>query len=270
MICTGKSGFGPVSGYLLTGVLCLVPPLNADTPHWPVPLSDYAAGDSACIAVYIENGDQFLVHNMEQCQQRLSPCSTFKIPNALIGLERGILSGPGDVKKWDGTEHSRKILNQDHDLSSAIRYSVVWYFQDLALEIGAQQMQTYLDSFDYGNRDISGGQDRFWLSNSLEITALEQIRFMSALDGERLPASTENQATVKAMMLQDYSLPEGFDGELYGKTGSCISPDGDHGWFTGFLHRGGNRYVCAVNVKGEEQMGWQARTMALKVLQDIR
>jgi len=244
--------------------------LHADTPHWPRPLSDYAGDTSACIAVYSRAAGEFLVHNMEQCQERLSPCSTFKIPNALIGLETGALSGPDDTKTWDGTEHSREILNQDHDLSSAIKYSVVWYFQDVALDIGAERMQIALDNFHYGNRDISGGQDRFWLASSLEISALEQIAFMTALDDERLPVSRENQAMVKSMMLQDEGLPEGFKGELYGKTGSCIGPAGDHGWFTGFLHRDGQQYVFAVNVKGEKQWGGVARAMVIEVLQEMQ
>lgn len=242
---------------------------SSGTANAPINLSAYANGKNACIALYDMNADQYLVHNLEQCEEPLAPCSTFKIPNALIGLETGVLNGPDDVKKWDGTEHSRKVLNRDHDLASAIRYSVLWYFQDVANDIGPQRMQEYLDVFDYGNRDISGGQDRFWLSSSLKITALEQIRFMAALDSKSLPASPENQVTVKSMMLQDEKLPEGFGGNLYGKTGSCIGSEGDHGWFTGFYHRDGADYLFAVNVKGEKQWGWQAREIAVEVLNDL-
>ena len=43
-----------------------------------------------------------------QCQLELSPCSTFKIPNSLIGLQTGVVSGPGDLKKWDGKDRSRE------------------------------------------------------------------------------------------------------------------------------------------------------------------
>lgn len=246
--------------------------LNADTSGTtggPINLSGYTGGKNVCIALYDINKDQYLVHNLEQCEERLAPCSTFKIPNALIGLETGVLSGADDVKKWDGTEHSRKVLNRDHDLASAIRYSVVWYFQDVANDVGPRRMQEYLDAFDYGNRDISGGQERFWLSSSLKITALEQIRFMADLERESLPARPENQVTVKDMMLQEENLPEGFHGDLYGKTGSCIGSDVDHGWFTGFYHRGDAGYVFAVNVKGEKEWGWQAREIAVEVLNDL-
>lgn len=210
------------------------------------------------------------MHNLPQCQERLSPCSTFKIPNALIGLDSGVLTGPGDIKKWDGTVHSRKILNQDHDLSSAILYSVVWYFQDAANDIGPERTQSYLDAFDYGNRDISGGQDNFWLASSLKISALEQIRFMNALEENALPAEKEHQLTVKSMMLQDDKPPEGFTGEVHGKTGTCVSPEYNHAWFTGFYYRDDEKYVFTVNVKEEGARGGDARAIALDVLQAVR
>ena len=241
-------------------------PLSGGPVHETPVLADHVKVPSTCIAVYDRAADQYLVHNLAQCQERLPPCSTFKIPNALIGLETGVLEGPGDVKAWDGTVHSRKVLNRDHDLASAIRHSVVWYFQEVARDIGPGRMQQYLDAFDYGNRDISGGQERFWLSSSLEITALEQIGFMAALDDGVLPADGDHQQEVKSMMRQDEHLPKGFDGVLYGKTGSCIGGPVHHGWFTGFYHRDGRRYVFAVNVKGEKQNGWRAREVAIDVL----
>jgi beta-lactamase class D len=162
------------------------------------------------------------------------------------------------------------VLNQDHDLASAIRDSVVWYFQEVAVDVGPERMQRALDSFNYGNRDISGGQDRFWLSSSLRISALEQIRFMRGLDEHSLPADPDHQAMVVGMMRQQEHLPEGFSGELYGKTGSCSGPEGDYGWFTGFLHRETGNYVFAVNVKGPGKYGWDARQMAVEVLQGLR
>lgn len=254
---------------VLAGGLVFIQPLAADTPHWPKPLSEYAAGKSACIAIYSEADDLYLVSNLPQCQQRLAPCSTFKVPHALIGLENGELSGASDTKEWDGTVHSREVLNQDHDLSSAMKYSVVWYFQDLAVQIGPQEMQAALEIFGYGNRDISGGQDNFWLSSSLKISALEQVQFMRALADNALPASVENQEIVKTTMRQDYSLPAGFNGELYGKTGTCMGP-ANHAWFTGFLQRGDQRYVFAINLLGEGERSWDARSIAIEVLQAIR
>ena len=255
---------------LLTGALLAVSQAaKAGPAHKPLVLSGFDANKAACIAIYDRKADQYLIHGLEQCQEALSPCSTFKIPNALIGLEAGVLSGPDDQKAWDGTQHSRQVNNQDHDLASAIKNSVVWYFQDVAMDIGPERMQEALNEMDYGNHDISGGQDRFWLSSSLEITALEQIRFMDKLDRHALPASPAKQETVKSLMLQNERLPEDFTGAVYGKTGSCVGPETDHGWFTGFYHRDDQQYVFAVNVKGKKEWGWQAREIALNVLNNL-
>jgi beta-lactamase class D len=255
---------------MLAGIIGASVGSQADTPSWPQPLPAYAGDASACIAIYSESFDQYLIHNLPQCERRLAPCSTFKVPNALIGLETGVLSGPDDARTWDGTEYSRQVLNQDHDLASAIKYSVVWYFQDVALDIGPERMQAALDAYNYGNRDISGGQVHFWLDSSLEISATEQIHFMRALEQGLLPAQDENQAAVRKMMLQDYSMPDDFNGQLYGKTGSCVDGEVDHGWFTGFLRRDAKSFAFAVNVIGEGQMGWDARKIAIRVLQDMR
>jgi beta-lactamase class D len=241
--------------------------LSADES--PRPLRAHTGETDACIALYDSNADEYRIHNLRQCQERLSPCSTFKIPNALIGLETGVLSGPDDRKRWDGREYPRAVMNRDHDLASAIQYSIVWYFQEVARDIGPERMQAALDAYAYGNRDISSGQDRFWLSGSLKISALEQIRFMRALDRLALPARGENQSTVRSLMLQDGATIGDLRGRLYGKTGGCMSDKGDHGWFTGFYHVNDNRYVFAVNVKGKRQWGQQAREIAIRVLGDL-
>ncbi|NNJ64677.1 MAG: class D beta-lactamase [Xanthomonadales bacterium] len=244
--------------------------VHADTPHWPQPLADYVGEDSACIAILDTRSDQYFIYNLPQCSRKLAPCSTFKVPHALIALETEVLGGPEHVRRWDGTVHEREVLNRDHDLASAIKFSVVWYFQDTAEDIGPERMQQALDRMDYGNRDISGGQRVFWLSSSLQTTAFQQIEFMRALDAGELPASRRNQAAVRDMILQDYRMPEAFEGALYGKTGSCRSEALDHGWFVGFLHRGEDRYAFAVNLVGEDQWGWNARQLAVRVLQDMR
>src|SRR4051812_32042056 len=72
----------------------------------------------------------------ELAAERVSPCSTFKVPHALIGLETGVLSGPEHPMKWDGTQRRLDAWNQDQTLRTAIRDSVVWYFQKVAEGVG--------------------------------------------------------------------------------------------------------------------------------------
>ena len=98
------------------------------------------------------------------------PASTFKIPNSIIALETGVVEDPDkDVFKWDGVTRSIEAWNKDHTLRSAIAASAVPVYQEIARRIGPERMQKYVDLFDYGNRDIGGGIDQFWLTGNLRI-----------------------------------------------------------------------------------------------------
>ena len=110
------------------------------------------------------------------------PGSTFKIPHALIALETGVVADVDkEVIRWDGVVREIEEWNRDHTLRTAMRYSVVPVFQQIANRIGAERMKQFVDAFDYGNRDIGGALDRFWLDGALRISALEQIEFLQAL-----------------------------------------------------------------------------------------
>ena len=206
-------------------------------------------------------------HDPRRAAQRFSPCSTFKIPNALIGLDSGVIPGPDFVLPWDGQTRSWPDWNRDQDLRGAIRFSVVWYFQELARRVGPGRMQAYLDRLDYGNRDISGGIDRFWLHSSLEVSAEEQVAFLTRLHQEQLPLGQVGQRQVKEMLV----LEQKGGAVLAGKTGSW-RPDGGRwnlGWFVGWLERGGQAYIFACRMGADaarEAHGGRAREVAEAVL----
>ena len=210
--------------------------------------------------------DAVEVFNEEQCREPLSPCSTFKLPNSLIGLETGVIPDADHVIRWDGVERSRKALNRDHDLRSAIRHSVVWYYQELARRVGTERMQEMLSKIGYGNEDLSGGLTRFWLASSLEITAYGQIDFLRRLQGATLPFSERSMAIVRQIMI----LEETEDMTLRGKTGSCRGRNGgpDHGWFVGYVTRGDDVDFFATNVEGKAAWGSEARRIAMEILKE--
>ena len=239
---------------------------TADSANWPQPLGEYFADLDACVLIYEQEQDLLTVQNPERCAMPLSPCSTFKIPNALIALETEVLTGPGHKIPWDGKERSRKVTNRDHDLASAIRYSVVWYFQEVARQIGAVRMQEYVDRLEYGNRDISGGIDRFWLSNSLRINAYEQLDFLRKLKNGTLTISAESQEQVRNILLLRADVP----GMLRGKTGSCRSDAFDHGWFVGWLVNGGKTTFFVTNFIATDAWGRQAQSRVYEILKDMQ
>ncbi|MBI4800304.1 MAG: class D beta-lactamase [Desulfarculus sp.] len=200
-----------------------------------------------------------------QAAKRLSPMSTFKIPNALIGLETGVVSGPDHLLTWDGQARPWASHNQNHTLHTAMENSVVWYYQELATAVGPERMAEYLKAFAYGNQDISGGISQFWLGNSLKISADEQVEFLRKLYTGALPARPENQALVRGMLL----LPKTGQAQLSGKTGTnVVNGKSILGWFVGHLKRGDKAYVLACNIEAADQAtGAKARQIVEKALQ---
>ena len=189
-------------------------------------LADIFQGFDGTFIMYDEGADRYTVFNKALSETRLPPCSTFKVFHALIGLDSGVLDRD-DARthmKWNGKPSSIAAWNHDQTLASAMRHSVVWYFQRVATGIGEERMQRGLDRIGYGNRDISGGLTRFWLQSSLKISPREQVGLLRALFNGSLPFAAEDIAVVK----RDITLSSGKGLRFMGKTGSG-SDDADRG-----------------------------------------
>lgn len=198
------------------------------------------------------------VYNEERSSERLTPESTFKVPNALIGLETAAVRDEYEVKRWDGVIREFDNWNRDHSLASAMRESAIWFYRDLARDIGDTKMERYIRKMAYGNQDISGGIDRFWLDSSLKISAIEQVQFIEKLVEEELPFEEQHQKTVKRMMIDD----DQDEYTLHAKTGTRLSDLG-LGWYVGFIETDKHTWVFAVNIDGT---GSEAKTIAVETL----
>lgn len=233
-------------------------------------IGKYFAGVTGTFVMYDETNDQYIVFNEPQSIKRLSPCSTFKIYNSLIGLETGVLDQEDvyTLLQWDGTEYSFPAWNHDQTLASATRDSVVWYFQALASRIGTERMQAYLDKIEYGNRDISGGLTTFWLRSSLKISAREQADLLYRLYSGNLPVDPENVAIVK----QNITLSESNGVRFMGKTGSGFQDNKWLlGWFVGCVEKQGKRYFFATNIQSSDgASGGKAREITKLILKDLQ
>lgn len=205
----------------------------------------------------VKTGKTF-VYNRERATTRLTPESTFKVPNALIGLQVKAVRDEYDVKRWDGVEREFETWNRDHTLGSAMRESAIWYYQEMARDIGESRIKEWIQNISYGNEDISGGIDQFWLNSSLKISALEQANFIEKLYKEELPFDKTVMKTVKRMMIQE----EGDHYTLYGKTGTRLSDMG-LGWYVGFIKVDNHSYVFITNVDGS---GTKAKNITLNIL----
>jgi len=221
-------------------------------------IESHYAGEEGTFVMKAMNDNKYIVFNEELANTEFSPCSTFKIPNALIGLELGIVKDKNTMMKWDGTVYRIKDWNRDHTLESAIEYSTVWYFRKLAKTVGMDNMQKYLNEMDYGNTDISGGIDKFWLDSSLKITAYEQVEFLEKFYKKDLPFKEENLNMVKEMIV----LENLECGTLSGKTGT----GNDGGWFVGYCETPREVYLFSAYIK--KKQGKDVKKIVIDILSE--
>lgn len=164
--------------------------------------------------------------------ERVSPCSTFKIALSLMGYEAGILIDE-QTPTWDfqeGYDDFLEVWKHPQTPKSWMKHSCVWYSRLLAEQLGPDLFEHYLNAFDYGNQDASGGLTRAWLSSSLKISAEEQVAFIQNM----LCHSTHAMQMTKELLF----LEEGVDGwKLFGKTGWGRSGEKEIGWFVGWIEK---------------------------------
>jgi beta-lactamase class D len=179
------------------------------------------------------------------------PASTFKIPNSLIALETGVVGDPDkDIFKWDGVVRSIEGWNRDHTLRSAIAVSAVPVYQEIARRIGPERMQKYLELLEYGNHDIGGGIDQFWLTGALRIDPVQQVDFVDRLRRGVLPVSKRSQELVRDIL----PVTKVGDSVIRAKTGLLGAELGKPslGWLVGWAEKGSEQTVFALNMDCRE------------------
>ncbi|MDP1842381.1 MAG: penicillin-binding transpeptidase domain-containing protein [Sediminibacterium sp.] len=212
-----------------------------------------------------ENGTgDFIIYNLARYKDSAySPASTFKIVNSLIGLETGKIINEKMVIPWDGIVRTfpngdtAKAWNKDLTMEEAFKASSVPYYQEVARRIGKDAMQQWLDSLKYGNHTIGNEVDRFWLNNTLKITADEQLGLIKKLFFAQLPFQKRTQEIVKRVMLQESNA----NYQLSYKTGMNTLPNGKSmGWIVGWIEENKHPYFFVLNVE----------TASKEPMQDIR
>lgn len=198
----------------------------------------------ACV-VYNAAEDTYVYYNAPKCREQLLPASTFKIPNSLIALETGVVPDEHTLVAWDSVERFVPAWNADTDLRHAFANSTVWYYQEIARRIGKKRMQEYIKKFHYGNKNISGGIDKFWLTGGLRISPEEQVQFLRHLHSGMLPVSQRTLGIVKDIFIREKTE----EYTLSGKTGWGMVDSTDIGWFVGWVEREGNTWFYAVAIQ---------------------
>lgn len=186
------------------------------------------------------------VHNQQRALERLSPASTFKIPNSIIALETGVIADQHEIIKWDGETRDFDTWNQDQNLKSAFKFSCVWFYQELAKKIGKATYLDYFNQLDYGNKLVGEEVTTFWLKDGgdLRISPYEQVEFLRKIYQRQLPIANRTYE-----ILQDIMIEESTDNyQIYSKTGAATKDWIGHGWYVGYIVTNDRVWIFVTNI----------------------
>lgn len=269
----GFTAFATI-GAILCGIAPMLSTCAAEQSRyqWKIPaekvstidLSDWFRGYEGSFVLYDLNSDTWNVYDMEQATLRTSPNSTYKIYDALFGLEEGVIAPDNSFMAWDGTNHPFEAWNKNQDLSSAMQSSVNWYFQEIDKQIGRTAIQDYIRKIEYGNEIVNADLSTYWMQGALKISPVEQVELLTALYNNPFDFAPENINAVKNSICLFSSENKNF----YGKTGTGRVDGQDvNGWFVGLLETADNTYFFAANIQAAENAtGSKASEISLSIL----
>ena len=268
--------------FMLTAVLLLgfapfISTYAADGSHYQwdsssenvsyVDLSTYFGEYEGSFVLYDLENDAWSIHDMEHATLRVAPNSTYKIYDALFGLEEEIITPENSFIAWNGETYPFEAWNADQTLQSAMNSSVNWYFESVDEQLGAANISNYIQEIGYGNENISGDLSTYWMESSLKISPIEQVELLTRLQNNSLGFAPENINAVKDAIC----LSSSDAGTFYGKTGTGRVDGQDvNGWFIGYIETVDNTYFFATNIGADsDATGGNATEITMSILSDM-
>lgn len=257
---------------LLLSLLLFSNGLAATTKEQPALAEQFRKhGVSGCFVLLDPQADVLHVYNPERAATRFQPASTFKVANALIGIEVKAVANLDEVIPYGGTKNEfLKIWEQDMNLRDAMKVSNVPVFHQLAKRIGAERMTSHLTAFSYGNHDIGKDMNvRFWLRGPLAISPIEQVHFLDRLSAGTLPVKPESTRDLRELIRYEQTDER----TIYAKTGWLMNgPDEPQvGWWVGWIERkDGARFPFALNIEIKKEADAKERIpLALECVTNV-
>lgn len=279
---TAKKRLTGMTAFLMVTVLLLnlSPLLSAnaakddyygwDTSHKNINVIDLSScfqGYEGSFVLYDMAQDTWNIYDMDRAALRVSPDSTYKIYDALIGLETGVITPEASTMEWNRELYPFQEWNADQTLQSAMSASVNWYFQEIDKHIGISGIDQYIREIRYGNENTKGGLSSYWMESSLKISPIEQVELLRKLSENSLGFGAQNVNAVKDSILLSSSKA----GNLYGKTGTgCIDGMDVNGWFVGYVEAPDNTWFFAANIAAnDDASGSSAAEITRHILSEM-
>ena len=122
-------------------------------------------------------------------------------------------------------------------------------FRDLARLLGRDTLKKWIDTLRYGNKNMGGSPDSFWLTGPLKINSDEQLGLIKKLYFGQLPFFRRSQEAVRNMMLTETNS----NYKIVYKTGS-VNPAGGPavGWVVGWVEENKHPYFFVLNLESDQ------------------
>ena len=162
-------------------------------------LTTYVIKNAYADCFILADRKKFII-NEGECKTRYTPASTFKIAISVMGYNEGILIDENNpkVKFKEGYVDWLDNWKQTYYPNLWIKNSCVWYSQFITKKLGFKKFKNYVNKLNYGNGNVSGdkgksnGLTNAWLSSSLKISPIEQLKFLEKLISNKLPVSKQS------------------------------------------------------------------------------
>ncbi|PWU69985.1 BlaR1 family beta-lactam sensor/signal transducer [Gracilibacillus dipsosauri] len=229
-------------------------------------LSAFFNGYEGSFILYDLQEKQYNIYNKDKSTLRISPNSTYKIYSALFALESEVITRNDNTLKWNGESYPYQVWNQSQNLFTALENSVSWYFQQLDEKVQIKNIESYLDKIQYGNQNLSGGIEDYWLESSLKISPIEQVQTLRDFYTNKFGFDGKNIQFIKDAI----KLETKANATLYGKTGTgTVNGKNVNGWFIGYVEMENNTYIFATNIEsGHHASGSKAAEITKTILRD--
>jgi len=218
-----------------------------------------AAGVGGTFGLFDNGQGSFTIYNLLRFRDSAqSPLATFDIVQSLIAIQTGVVKDDTSRFPWrrpDPDSLFPAIHEPETDpcrYSNTLRQAFLFScesergFGELARRIGKDTLKKWIDSLGYGNKDMSGAIDSFWLNKGMKVTADEQLGLMKKLYFDQLPFYQRTQQVVRGMMQKEgnanYSLTY--------KTATGLNGAGHAAsWILGWIEENKHAYFFVLNLE---------------------
>lgn len=227
------------------------------------------AGAVGTLLIHDVKKNVTFVHNPVRARQGYVPASTFKILNSLIGLDTGVVTDvdqqkfrfSGETFNVRGKPFLPAQCNEDVTLRTAFRFSCIPVYQEIARRVGMERYKSVGSSLGYGNGKLGAERlEWFWLEGGYAVSAQQQVDLLVRLYHGDLPYSARNMALVKDIMVVEKDPAY----TLRAKTGYLFSTQPEIGWYVGWLEKGDQVFVFALNLDITKPEHTRARATIVK------